>query len=85
MTYHDDAYEDAYYADEQERARHADDYAAWLAQVEQEPPPNCPYCGRPVDVISNGALICAYSGAIFSSIDELESDRAELARLVWAQ
>jgi len=66
------------------RARDDDDDQAWLALVEQEHAPDCPFCGHPVDVVE-GVYICGNCIVSWNDIDELERERDTLAAQGWAR
>jgi len=66
------------------RARDDDDDQAWLALVEQESAPDCPFCGHPVDVVE-GVYICGNCIVSWDDIDKLERERDTLAAQGWAQ
>lgn len=53
-------------------ARDNDDYAAYMAHLEQESAPDCPFCGHPVDV-GDDALRCKECDRTMAEVAVAES------------
>ena len=68
-------------------ARDDDDYAAYMAHLERESMPDgpdCPFCGHPVDVLTDG-IVCSNCEVSWSTAADMATDAANLAAEGWAR